>query len=179
MESSNFVVTGSPLGPIWIWAVSHGVCGLGFGDQLPAGEVRRLARYDIAAPQCASTEMLERACRELEEYFRGERYEFDLPLDLRGTSFQCAVWREILSIPYGKMATYGEIALRVGRPRAYQAVGQAVGANPVAIVVPCHRVVGADGKLTGYGGGVDRKAALLELEQRGLQLRMSLDRSVA
>ena len=179
MDFSSFVVTESPLGLIWVWAVPQGVCGLGFGDQPSAREVRRLARYGIATPRRGPTEVLTRACQELTEYFRGERYEFDLPLDLRGTPFQHSVWWEIHAIPYGKTVTYGEIALRVGRPRAYQAVGQAVGANPVAIVVPCHRVVGADGKLTGYGGGVDRKAALLELEQRGLQLRMSLDQSVA
>jgi len=163
MDFSSFVVTESPLGLIWIWAVPQGVCGLGFGDQPSARDVRRLARYGIATPQRGPIEVLTCACQELAEYFRGDRHEFDLPLDLRGTSFQQSVWREIQAVPYG-----------VGRPRAYQAVGQAVGANPVAIVVPCHRVVGADGKLTGYGGGVDRKAALLELEQKGLQLPLSL-----
>jgi len=174
MDFSSFVVTESPLGLIWIWAVPQGVCGLGFGDQPSARDVRRLARYGIATPQRGPIEVLTCACQELAEYFRGDRHEFDLPLDLRGTSFQQSVWREIQAVPYGETVTYGEIALRVGRPRAYQAVGQAVGANPVAIVVPCHRVVGADGKLTGYGGGVDRKAALLELEQKGLQLPLSL-----
>ena len=95
-------------------------------------------------------------------------------LDLRGTEFQHQVWLQLQQIPYGETTTYGAIATLLGRPKASQAVGQAVGANPVSVIVPCHRVVGANGSLTGYGGGLERKAILLELEQAGLQLRMRL-----
>jgi methylated-DNA-[protein]-cysteine S-methyltransferase len=102
--------------------------------------------------------------RQLREYFDGERREFDVPLEMTGTPFQRRVWRALQEIPYGETATYGELALRVGRPSASRAVGLANGRNPVAVIVPCHRVIGADGNLTGYGGGLERKRLLLELE---------------
>ncbi len=102
--------------------------------------------------------------RQLDEYFAGTRRAFQLTLAPRGTPFQRAVWDALGEVPYGETATYGEIAARVGRPTASRAVGAANGANPIAIVVPCHRVVGANGTLTGYGGGLDRKQLLLELE---------------
>ena len=108
--------------------------------------------------------------KQLAEYFAGERRSFDLELDLDGTPFQKRVWEELLTIPYGETVTYGELAERVGRPDVIRAVGGAVGRTPAPIVVPCHRVIGADGSLTGYGGGLDRKAALLRLEGAGLQL---------
>ncbi|MCY0870389.1 MAG: methylated-DNA--[protein]-cysteine S-methyltransferase, partial [Firmicutes bacterium] len=104
--------------------------------------------------------------RQLRAYFAGETTAFDLPLDLRGTPFQVAVWRALLDIPYGEVRTYGEVARMVGRPRAARPVGVAVGKNPVAIVVPCHRVIGADGTMTGYAGGLAMKRRLLELEGR-------------
>jgi methylated-DNA-[protein]-cysteine S-methyltransferase len=104
------------------------------------------------------------AAAQLDEYFAGERRDFDLELDLRGTEFQRAVWDELLRIPYGETMSYGELARRLGRPERVRAVGAANGRNPVAIVVPCHRVIGADGSLTGYGGGLDRKRALLAVE---------------
>jgi O-6-methylguanine DNA methyltransferase len=101
---------------------------------------------------------------QLDAYFEKKRRRFDLPLDLRGTPFQLRVWSFLLSIPWGETRTYGETAKVLGRPKAARAVGRAVGTNPVAIVVPCHRIIGSDGSLTGYGGGLDRKTALLELE---------------
>ena len=104
------------------------------------------------------------AAAQLAEYFRGERRTFGLPLRPRGTTFQTAVWWALADIPYGTTATYGEIAGRVGRPTAVRAVGAANGANPLAIVLPCHRVIGANRTLTGYGGGLDRKRLLLDLE---------------
>lgn len=103
---------------------------------------------------------------QLEEYFVGERTSFDLPLAESGTTFQRAVWAALRRIPYGHTASYGQIAEVVGRPRASRAVGLANGANPIAIIVPCHRVVGSNGNLTGYGGGLERKRFLLELERR-------------
>ena len=101
---------------------------------------------------------------QLDAYFAGKLHQFAIPLDLRGTSFQCQVWDFLCTIPWGKTRTYRQMAEAIGRPNASRAVGRAVGSNPVAIVVPCHRVIGSDGSLTGYGSGMDRKAALLELE---------------
>jgi len=101
---------------------------------------------------------------ELKRYLAGERVQFTCPLDLRGTPFQVAVWRELMRIPYGEIRTYAEIAMAIGRPTATRAVGMANGANPVAIIVPCHRVIGSNGTLTGYGGGLPTKRWLLTLE---------------
>ncbi|MDQ4075315.1 MAG: methylated-DNA--[protein]-cysteine S-methyltransferase [Chloroflexota bacterium] len=103
---------------------------------------------------------------QLEEYFVGTRTQFDLPLAADGTAFQREVWAELETIPYGETISYGELARRVGRPRGAQAVGAANGRNPISIIVPCHRVVGADGALVGYGGGLERKAALLAHEAK-------------
>jgi methylated-DNA-[protein]-cysteine S-methyltransferase len=102
---------------------------------------------------------------QLEAYFRGERRVFDLPLALRGTPFQLRVWAELLRIPYGATISYGELARQLGDPNLTRAVGAANGANPVSIIVPCHRVIGADGSLTGYGGGLEMKRRLLALER--------------
>ncbi len=107
------------------------------------------------------------AIGQLLEYLEGKRIEFDLPLDLRGTPFQIAVWSALLEIPYGETRSYQQIANVIGRPRAVRAVGAANGANPVAIVVPCHRVIASDGTLHGYGGGLDLKARLLAMEGKG------------
>lgn len=108
-----------------------------------------------------------RALRELESYFAGKLKKFALPLDLRGTPFQKAVWEALLKIPYGETRSYSDIAQAIGNPAAVRAVGLANGANPVSIIVPCHRVIGKSGGLVGYGGGLERKRALLELEARG------------
>ena len=102
---------------------------------------------------------------QLEAYFAGSREAFDVPLELSGTEFQRSVWTGLLEIPYGETMSYGELARRVGRPGAFRAVGLANGRNPVAIIVPCHRVIGADGTMTGYGGGLDRKVWLLDHER--------------
>ena len=103
--------------------------------------------------------------KQLDEYLRGERTEFDLELAPRGTPFQLAVWNELLRIPYGTTTSYGTLAKRIGKRDAVRAVGAANGANPIPIVIPCHRVIGANGSLTGYGGGLHIKRALLELER--------------
>ena len=104
------------------------------------------------------------ARRELDEYFAGTRQRFSVKIDARGTDFQRAVWRELLKIGFGRTSTYGALAAAIGKPNAARAVGAAVGANPISIVVPCHRIVGHDGALTGFGGGIDRKTKLLQLE---------------
>ncbi len=111
-------------------------------------------------------ELLDRVAGQLGEYFRGERTEFDLPLEPAGTPFQRVVWDALRGIPYAETINYGQLAGRVGNPRASRAVGLANGRNPISIVVPCHRVIGANGSLTGYGGGLDRKRTLLDLERR-------------
>jgi methylated-DNA-[protein]-cysteine S-methyltransferase len=110
--------------------------------------------------------VLDEAVRQLGEYFAGERRDFDLELDPVGTPFQLAVWAALRDIPYAETINYGQLAGRVGNPHASRAVGLANGRNPISIVVPCHRVIGANGSLTGYGGGLDRKRTLLELERR-------------
>jgi methylated-DNA-[protein]-cysteine S-methyltransferase len=110
------------------------------------------------------------AREQLDEYFAGTRTSFDLPLVLNGDAFQTRVWAELQRIPYGETVSYGHLAREIGRPDAARAVGLANGRNPIAVIVPCHRVIGADGSLTGYGGGLERKRLLLELEQGVLSL---------
>lgn len=109
---------------------------------------------------------------QLDQYFAGERREFDIQLDLVGNSFELSVWDALLRIPYGETPSYGEIARRIGAPSGARAVGLANGRNPVAIIVPCHRVIGADGSLTGYGGGLERKRFLLDFEAGVTSLRV-------
>ncbi len=112
----------------------------------------------------AASEPFADVCAQLDEYFAGQRHEFELELEPSGTTFQRRVWSALESIPYGTTETYGELARRLGVPRASRAVGRANGRNPISIVVPCHRVIGTGGNLTGYGGGIERKRTLLELE---------------
>lgn len=118
-----------------------------------------------AAPEGTSP-LLERAATQLREYFAGERLEFDIPLAPNGTQFQRLVWDALLAIPFGVSCSYGELAKAIGRPAASRAVGAANGRNPIAIIIPCHRVIGANGTLTGYGGGLPTKQWLLAHEQK-------------
>jgi methylated-DNA-[protein]-cysteine S-methyltransferase len=146
----------SPLGPLTLERRAAGLTGLRFpGRGKPLDE--RARDPDALAP----------AVRQLEEFFGGGRQAFELPLALSGTPFQLRVWKQLLRIPYGTTISYTELAHRAGRPDIVRAVAGAVGRTPVPIIVPCHRVVGADGALTGYGGGLHRKHALLELERSG------------
>lgn len=153
----------SPLGPIVIAATASGLAGLWFADNqryLPAQ-----LSGPAAWPEDADHPILAQTRQQLHDYFAGRRSHFDLPLDLGGgTAFQQSVWRALQDIPQGSTISYGEVSRRIGKPKAIRAVGGAVGRNPVSIVVPCHRVMGASGALTGYGGGLDRKTALLTLE---------------
>lgn len=114
--------------------------------------------------QDEETELLREAKRQLAEYFEGNRKQFELPLSLHGTQFQVEDWKALCTIPYGETRSYGEIARQIGRPKAFRAVGMANHNNPVSIIVPCHRVIGSDGSLVGYGGGLDIKKYLLDLE---------------
>ena len=128
-------------------------------------------REDRDAPQGYTKReapLIKEAQRQMTEYFNGQRREFDLPLDFKGTDFQKRVWAALLAIPYGETRSYGEIAAVTGNPKACRAVGMANNRNPIAIVCPCHRVIGADGSLVGYGGGLSRKEYLLELECKTL-----------
>jgi methylated-DNA-[protein]-cysteine S-methyltransferase len=138
------------LGGLTLEATDSGLCGVRF-DASP--------RPDKPGPH-----VLE-AARQLREYFSGERAKFDLPLAPEGTPFQLEVWRTLMKIPYAGTASYRDIAITVNRPKGFQAIGQANTRNPLPIIVPCHRVINADGSMGGYGGGVDRKRILLELEQ--------------
>lgn len=152
----------SPLGPLHLAATERGLCGAWFLGQ-------RHAPAELTGPQAwlqAPTHPLLCAARDqLQAYLLGESTGFSVPLDLsQGTPFQQAVWQALCAIPRGQCAGYGALAAQLGRPQAARAVGAAVGRNPVSVIVPCHRVLGADGSLTGYAGGLDRKTALLRLE---------------
>lgn len=152
----------SPVGRLLLVARSGGLTHVLFLDR-PGGsppEKRRPAGDDTPA----AARILDEAKRQLGEYFTGGRRVFDLPLAPAGTAFQMAVWRGLREIPFGETRSYGDIARRIGRPKAVRAVGAANGANPISIIVPCHRVIGRDGRLTGFGGGLANKRILLELE---------------
>jgi methylated-DNA-[protein]-cysteine S-methyltransferase len=148
----------SPLGTLQLSAEDGALTGVHF----PGQKHDRPRRPDW---QRADDEpVLAQARRELGEYFAGRRTQFDVRLAPAGTPFQRSVWRALLEVPFGSTSTYGAIAQSIGRPSAVRAVGAAVGANPIGIVVPCHRIIGRDGTLTGYAGGLERKARLLSLE---------------
>jgi methylated-DNA-[protein]-cysteine S-methyltransferase len=124
---------------------------------------------DAACARDDGYPLIREAMRQLEAYFAGELVEFDLPLAMTGTEFQKCVWRALVDIPYGATRSYGELARGIGKPAAVRAVGAANGRNPIAIVVPCHRVIGSNGKLVGYGGGLPMKQMLLELERQNAE----------
>ena len=147
----------SPVGKLLVDATDRGLCGVYF-EQHRHFKGKDGWRHDPAHA------IVREALDQLEDYFTGKRHSFDMPLDLHGTPFQLEVWQQLLRIPYGATVSYGEHARAVGRPKAARAVGAAIGRNPVSIIVPCHRVVGSNGSLTDYAGGLERKRALLELE---------------
>ncbi len=143
----------SPIGVLEVRGGAEGVSEVRFVEQ-QASKVGKLA------------DCLRQAREQLNEYFLGVRQSFDLPLNLKGTAFQVQVWRGLERIPYARVVSYRDLAESVGRPRAFRAVGQANHRNPIPIIIPCHRVIGSDGSMTGYGSGVWRKKWLLEHEQR-------------
>ncbi|MFI7383670.1 methylated-DNA--[protein]-cysteine S-methyltransferase [Streptomyces sp. NPDC049813] len=157
MEHMQHTLIDSPYGPLTLVAADGALCGLYMTEQRhrPAEEtfgVRDERPFGAVIDQ-------------LTAYFQGELTTFDLPLNLRGTPFQRRVWEELRHIPYGETRTYGELAAALGNPAASRAVGLANGKNPVGVIVPCHRVIGAGGGLTGYGGGLERKRRLLDFER--------------
>lgn len=169
METLHSTMFTSPVGPLFLAASQNGLVALEFDARLPGQQTIRPNPRDLRA-ESGSVRFEESATamrpylRELEGYFSGNRREFNFALDLRGTDFQVACWRALLAIPYGETRSYADIARAVGRPQGFRAVGMANNRNPLAIVVPCHRVIASDGSLCGYGGGLDVKRKLLELE---------------
>jgi methylated-DNA-[protein]-cysteine S-methyltransferase len=159
----NYSYLETPIGTLMIAGDSDTICRIDFPKDgrasKPEADWTESARGAVA-----------HALRQLREYFAGKRTDFDLPLAPAGTVFQRAVWRRLQEIPYGETISYGELAQRIGNPKASRAVGAANGQNPIPIVIPCHRVIGANGKLTGFGGGLPTKEALLALEARQLSL---------
>jgi O-6-methylguanine DNA methyltransferase len=169
MEILNCATMQSAIGPLFLAASSKGLLALEFDARLPGQQSIRPNPRDLRGEKkgftfVASPRQMQSYVTELEEYFAGKRREFTFPLDLRGTDFQRACWQALLVIPYGETRTYADIARAVGKPKAFRAAGMANNRNPVAIVVPCHRVIASDGTLCGYGGGLDIKRKLLELE---------------
>jgi methylated-DNA-[protein]-cysteine S-methyltransferase len=153
----------TPIGELLVAVTDRGLCEIEF-DPEPEREAETLARH-FGARVLRSPRPTDDVRRQLDEYFAGKRRRFDLPVDLRlAQEFRAAVMKELARVPYGQLTTYGTLAAKAGRPRAARAVGTIMNRNPVPIVLPCHRVVGSTGSLTGYGGGLDRKRALLELE---------------
>jgi len=157
----------SPLGTLQLTAENGALTGVHFPGQ--KHDRPRQPEWQRADDE----PVLVQARAALAEYFEGRRTQFDLPLAPRGTAFQQAVWRALLAVPFGATSTYGAIALAIRKPSAVRAVGAAVGANPIGIIVPCHRIIGRDGSLTGYAGGLDRKAKLLALEGHAAQFELA------
>lgn len=155
MPRMQIRIIDSPVGKLRLVAEDGFLTELGFGGE-PA----------VVDGDARDEDVLNETERQLGEYFRGERKKFDLPLRMNGTAYQMETWQALKEIPYGETVAYGEIARRIGRPKASRAVGMANHANPISIIVPCHRVIGKNGRLTGYGGGLDIKQQLLELEQK-------------
>jgi methylated-DNA-[protein]-cysteine S-methyltransferase len=159
----GYDVLDSPVGTLLVGASERGLCVLSY-DPEPEREAERLART-FGTRVLRAPRAVDEARRELDEYFEGRRRSFDLPVDLRLTrEFGRSVLERLRRVPYGEVTTYGALAAQVGKPRAARAVGTIMNRNPIPIVVPCHRVVGASGALVGYGGGIERKRALLQLE---------------
>ena len=157
----------SPLGPLWVAITAKGVATIHYGAEPPDSELRRLVRVygPGVVPDHRRSSVL---ARELDQYFRGKRRTFDIPVDLAGlTPFQTRVLAQTAKIPFGDLLTYRTIATRIGNTKASRAVGGAVGANPIPIIVPCHRVVATDGSLGGYAGGLEAKRTLLAIERPG------------
>jgi methylated-DNA-[protein]-cysteine S-methyltransferase len=194
METLHSTLFTSPVGPLFLAASERGLVALEFDARLPGQQTIRPNPRDLRSENSSengsedkrglenkrgsenkragtkgvrceeSAAAMQAYVRELEQYFAGQRRQFSFALDLRGTDFQLACWRALLAIPYGETRSYGDIARAVGRPQGFRAVGMANNRNPVAIVVPCHRVIASDGTLCGYGGGLEIKRKLLQLE---------------
>lgn len=168
MNAKNIIKTKryeSPCGVLMLGSFGDKLCLCDWQVEKHRGRVdRRLKRMLNAEFEEGTSDVIEKAVKQLDEYFAGKRKDFDVPLLFVGTDFQKKVWTELLDIPFGETVSYGEIARRIGLPKAVRAVANANGANSVSIFAPCHRVIGSDHSLTGYGGGIETKRRLLELE---------------
>lgn len=151
----------TPVGKLTIVAGAAGIKAVLWENDKP-----ERVRLDIGIED-KDDELLTKAAGQLNQYFAGQRKTFDLPLDFVGTDFQRSVWNALLTIPFGETRSYGEIAAQIGNPKSVRAVGAANGKNPISIIAPCHRVIGANGELTGFAGGLENKKILLELEGSG------------
>ncbi len=160
---TRYRIIASPIGPLTLAGRGPVLTNLRMMDQTHEPNRAGWVRDDTVFPQVVD---------QLKAYFAGERTDFDVNFDLGGSDFQRRVWEALLAIPYGETRSYGDIAKQIGAIGAARAVGLANGRNPVAIIVPCHRVIGASGGLTGYGGGLDKKQTLLQLEQRRMALSL-------
>jgi methylated-DNA-[protein]-cysteine S-methyltransferase len=160
----SYDIADTPVGPLLVAVSEQGLCRISY-DPEPERETEQLARM-FGIRVLRSARPVDPVKRELDEYFEGRRREFNLSVDLRGRSeFSRAVLEQLARVPYGEVTTYGSLAARSGRPRAARAIGTIMNRNPIPIVLPCHRVVGSTGSLVGYGGGLDRKRQLLDLEE--------------
>ncbi|MGV0837829.1 methylated-DNA--[protein]-cysteine S-methyltransferase [Mycolicibacterium thermoresistibile] len=156
MNAMQYRIVDSPIGPLTL---------AGRGDRLSHLRMVDQTYEPSREGWVADDSAFSAAVRQLAEYFDGDRMHFELELELQGTAFQRRVWNALMTIPYGETRSYGEIARQIGSPTAFRAVGLANGRNPIAVIVPCHRVIGSNGTLTGYGGGLERKQSLLGLEK--------------
>lgn len=167
-RAASYTVTDSPVGPLLVAVSDEGLCEVGFAGVEAENEIRAELRQRGFAP-VRDDEKPRRAVRELQEYFSGNRNSFDMPLDLAGVApFTQAVLRATAEVPYGSLSTYQEIARRIGKPGASRAVGNALGRNPIPVVIPCHRIIRSDATMGGYTGGLPIKQALLQLEGAAL-----------
>lgn len=168
-------ILNSPIGPLHLQIEHNSLVQLDFDEEAmvePSNQKVKVIskKSEKPIPEKSEIEVLNQAMLELSEYFAGTRQVFTVPIRLSGTEFRKKVWKRLEAIPYGVVKSYGQIASEINNPKSSRAVGGACGSNPVAIIVPCHRVKGSNGKLTGFGGGLTRKAYLLELENRQIQL---------
>lgn len=159
MNMKNYAIYDSPYGKIKICYAEEKIIGL---KKVDDEEVKNMGTM---------TKLTDKVCVQLQEYFEGKRKKFDFPYELHGTQFQKKVWGVLYEIPYGETRTYKDIAIAIGNPKASRAVGMANNKNPIIIVVPCHRVIGANGKLVGYAGGLEMKKGLLDMERNNVNVR--------
>src|SRR5260370_30721934 len=162
MSLVSYTTIESPVGPLLVGGDELGLRRVSFENGKQSTPPRAERKLD--------KEPFAEVISQLQAYFRGELKEFDLPLAMEGTEFQLRVWNALRAIPYGETVSYAQLAERIGKPKAVRAVGSANGSNPIPIIVPCHRVIGSDGSLTGFGGGLSTKRILLELENKQLNL---------
>jgi len=167
MAPVSYIIMQSHVGPLLLASDDRGLFRISFGTTSVGGGKKEKFPKDGWREDAAPLKAL---IQQLQAYFAGELKEFDVPLALEGTEFQLQVWQALRSIPYGETISYLDLANRIGNPKAVRAVGLANGANPIPIIIPCHRVIGSNGSLTGFGGGLENKQKLLALESRQLRL---------